>query len=48
MKIINNFVAKHVQTTGTGAHTDKTGNKAPRAVRKNLYTREIRTALLNM
>lgn len=38
---INNFVAKHAQRTGTGAHRPKKGVKASRVRQKRAWKKDI-------
>ena len=37
----NNFVAKHVQRSGTGQHVSKMGQRAPRVRQKRQWKKEI-------
>ena len=38
----HNFVSKHIQRTGSGAHIDKHSKKAPRSKQKQKWKRQFK------
>lgn len=41
---VNNFVAKHAQSTGSGTHEEKEGDKSKRCRQKRKWKKDVKAA----